>query len=236
MLACPRCGANVPESSASCAYCHAALLVKACPRCMARVFHGHKHCPECGGALDVAAAVGVSKRECPRCRVALATKLIGDAAIDDCTSCGGTFLDRATIERVLLERQQARADAIVGIYGDGGDAPLPSPAGPMYVKCPDCANLMNRKQFATGAKVIVDVCRDHGTWFDAHELSRVIRFVMSGGLERAAQEDLADEKERIKKMRADAIYAQQQAERITTVQTGNDYGSLIADVLFNLWK
>jgi Zn-finger nucleic acid-binding protein len=237
MLACPRCGANVPADAAQCAYCHAALLVKACPRCLARVFAGHKHCPDCGGALDVVATAAASTRPCPRCRVTLVARLVGDAQIDDCTQCGGTFLDRPTIERVLAERQQARADAIVGVYGDGGDAPLPSPPGPMYVKCPDCAQIMNRKQFARGSHVVIDVCRDHGTWFDRHELSRVIRFVMAGGLERAAQEDLADEADRVRRMKADAIAAQATAARMmhsTTVSS--DYGALIADVLFQLWK
>ena len=56
----------------------------------------------------------------------------------------------------------------------------------MYVRCPDCDRTMNRTMFARGAQVVVDVCRDHGTWFDAGELSKVIRFAMAGGLERAA--------------------------------------------------
>lgn len=242
MLACPRCGANVPADAASCAYCRAALLVKACPRCLARVFAGHRHCPECGAGLEVAAETGTSARSCPRCQIALVARLIGDAAVDDCARCGGTFLDRATIERVLTERQQARAEAIIGIYGDGGETPLASPSGPMYVKCPVCANVMNRKQVARGAHVVVDVCRDHGTWFDAHELPRVIRFVMTGGLERAAQEDLADERERVRRMKADALAAQAQAARMIGMGTGarptnaSDYGALIADVLFQLWK
>src|SRR5262245_11941150 len=84
MLACPRCGGDVPESSAACRYCRAELLVKACPRCLARVFHGHKHCPECGVALDVAAtAEAASARACPRCAVALVTHRVADVALDD---------------------------------------------------------------------------------------------------------------------------------------------------------
>ena len=240
MLACPQCGANVPADAASCAYCRAALLVKPCPRCLARTFQGHKHCPECGTSLDAHAAPGAaSKRACPRCKTSLVTRLVvAELAIDDCPACGGSFLDRPTIERVLADRQQARADAIVGAYGDGGDAPLPQPAGPMYVPCPDCATIMNRKQFARGSHVVVDVCRDHGTWFDAHELPRVIRFVMSGGLERAAHDDLADERERVRRLKADAVAAQAQAARMVATHTssGTDYGSLIADVLFQLWR
>ncbi len=236
MLACPQCGANVPESSAECAYCHAALLMKACPRCLARVFYGHKHCPQCGAGLDEAAAAAApSHRACPRCHVGLVAHLVGDLVIDDCSQCAGTFIDRATLERVLSDRREARAEAILGVYDAGGDAPLPTPAGPMYIKCPDCATVMNRKQLARGAHVVVDVCRAHGTWFDAHELPRIIRFVMSGGLERAALADLDDEKERARRMMAAAQTAQAKAS-YQAPGRGADYGTLIADVLFQLWK
>jgi Zn-finger nucleic acid-binding protein len=237
MLACPQCGANVPDDCTTCAYCHAALLVKPCPRCLARVFDGHKHCPECGAALAAAAAGTPSARACPRCHVAMVTRTIADVALDDCTQCGGSWVDRPTIERVLAERRQVRADELLGAYDAAGDAPLPAPPGPMYVKCPGCAQIMNRKQFARGAKVIVDVCRDHGTWFDAHELPRVIRFVMSGGLERAAHEQIDEDKERARRMMADARTAQVQAMRtIPSVGGRVDYGTIIADVLFQLWK
>jgi hypothetical protein len=32
--------------------------------------------------------------------------------------------------------------------------------------------------------VIVDVCKTHGTWFDADELRRVVEFVQHGGMEK----------------------------------------------------
>jgi Zn-finger nucleic acid-binding protein len=31
--------------------------------------------------------------------------------------------------------------------------------------------------------VILDVCRDHGTWLDSDELERVVGFILSGALE-----------------------------------------------------
>jgi hypothetical protein len=45
---------------------------------------------------------------------------------------------------------------------------------------------MNRKLFASGSGVVVDVCRSHGTFFDAGELPAIIDFVMAGGLAKAA--------------------------------------------------
>ena len=39
--------------------------------------------------------------------------------------------------------------------------------------CPECGQLMNRKNFANTSGVIVDVCRAHGIWFDDREVERV---------------------------------------------------------------
>jgi Zn-finger nucleic acid-binding protein len=38
--------------------------------------------------------------------------------------------------------------------------------------------------FGKVSGVIVDVCRDHGTWFDGGELTRVVAFAAGGGLAR----------------------------------------------------
>jgi hypothetical protein len=49
---------------------------------------------------------------------------------------------------------------------------------------------MNRVNFAHASGVIVDVCTNHGTWFDADELRRVLDFISAGGLESARQREL----------------------------------------------
>ena len=41
---------------------------------------------------------------------------------------------------------------------------------------------MNRKNFADCSGIIVDWCRDHGTWFDRDELKNVVQFILGGGL------------------------------------------------------
>jgi Zn-finger nucleic acid-binding protein len=66
-----------------------------------------------------------------------------------------------------------------------------------YVPCPDCGKLMNRVNFGRRSGIVVDACAQHGTWFDADELRRVVEFVRDGGLERArAQERMQLEEER----------------------------------------
>jgi hypothetical protein len=41
---------------------------------------------------------------------------------------------------------------------------------------------MNRKNFGAHSGIIVDVCREHGTWFDGDELAAALEFVRAGGL------------------------------------------------------
>src|SRR5262249_2125038 len=157
--------------------CAAELLLKACPRCVSRVFHGHKHCPQCGAELDRAAVGEVTELPCPRCDTPLNARLVGDLVIDECGRCMGVFLDHVAIQRVVTDRQQARAESLLGALPKTQIATGLPPATKMYVKCPCCHVVMNRRQFASGSGVIVDVCRTHGTFFDAGELPAIVDFV-----------------------------------------------------------
>jgi Zn-finger nucleic acid-binding protein len=194
-LACPSCGANVNPTSHTCEFCTAALLVKACPRCFAKIFHGSKHCRQCGAKIDVAAVANpdgtAHQRECPRCEdeQQLVARLVGDTLLDECPGCHGVWLDSAAVERIVQERRQASAHAVMGIAKPDRMVKDEPARGKLYVKCPDCDTVMNRINFGRRSGIIVDVCRSHGTWFDAEELPRIVEFVMKGGLEDSERRD-----------------------------------------------
>jgi len=238
LLACPRCGAGVAANHTECEYCRAALLLKACPRCLSRVFHGHKHCPECGSGIDHAAH-GDARDDapCPRCDQPLHGRLVGDVLIDECRGCAGVFLDKTAIDRVVTDRRQARAEALVGALATGTVDPARA-QGRMYVKCPTCKNVMNRKQFASGARVIVDVCREHGTFFDAGELPRIIEFVMRGGLEAAERAEIERLRTDVKRERQSAQYAaivESRSSRHAHEHSGRA-GQIVIDLLASLFR
>jgi Zn-finger nucleic acid-binding protein len=187
-LACPHCGAGVARTATRCARCSAALLVKACPRCLSCVLDDHKRCPACGAGLAVGtrdASTADGDRRCPRCTAALHARRIDDIVIDECGRCLGVFLDHATIKQVTVDRAKTRADALLGALPRVELNPLPSAGQKMYLPCPICHIVMNRRLFAAGTGVIIDVCRTHGTFFDAGELPLMIEFVMNGGLDQA---------------------------------------------------
>src|SRR5262245_24984802 len=141
LLACPHCGAGVSPTARACEFCSSELLLKACPRCVSRVFHGHKHCPECGAELDRAAAGALTELLCPRCTTPLAGRLVGDLLIDECARCLGVFLDQVAIKRVITDRQQARAESLLGALPRAEVTPALPPGGKMYVKCPSCRTI-----------------------------------------------------------------------------------------------
>jgi Zn-finger nucleic acid-binding protein len=243
MLSCPHCGAGVAETASSCDHCSSQLLLKACPRCLSRVFHGHKHCPECGAELAVVAASDAHpERPCPRCDHPLGARLVGGIVVDECMTCRGLFLDHVAIKRIVTDRQQARAEALLGALPKLEHLEIKPADGKLYIKCPVCHVVMNRKLFATGAGVIIDVCRIHGTFFDAGELPRIIEFVMNGGLEQSAKKDVERMRDDARRERDNARYAAMHAARVSSHSSGSfehvhsDHGEALVGLLFSLLK
>lgn len=76
-----------------------------------------------------------------------------------------------------------------------------------YLRCPGCGKTMNRKAFGRISGVVVDVCRPHGVWFDAGELSQVLAFVARGGLEVARQKEAEELVESVRRARHDQMRA-----------------------------
>lgn len=97
----------------------------------------------------------------------------------DCSACQGIFLEKYVIDRMGTEEGKEIRLA----FPKRARAPEPTPV--RYIECPTCHRLMNRTIFAKMSGVIVDVCKDHGVWFDAGEINAVVEFVEKGGLARA---------------------------------------------------
>src|SRR6185295_4778946 len=95
--------------------------------------------------------------------------------VENVTAC---WLGTASFEHICRNAEQ-QAATLGGAQPAGG----PTALGPVrYVRCPQCNELMHRLNFAHCSGVIVDVCRAHGSWFDANELHRIVHFIRAGGL------------------------------------------------------
>src|SRR5258706_7383296 len=196
-LNCPMCGAPVPPDATQCGHCGARLATVACPSCFGLIFQGAKFCSHCGAKVEQPEVVAAGKELCPRCRVEMSAVMVGTTNLRECRRCEGLWVDRASFDQICADRE--KQSAVLGMA-----APLPAaePGGAVetirYAPCPVCRQLMNRVNFANCSHVIVDVCKEHGTWFDKDELRQIIEFIRAGGLEqaRARQIDELDRQKR----------------------------------------
>jgi Zn-finger nucleic acid-binding protein len=206
-------------------------MILACTSCNTRFeAAGYRDvlCPQCGSIAQQPTA-----RPCPRCDLPLGAREISDLVIDECTGCHGMFLDAVAIDRVLDDQDHTRAETLLAALPRRAHSPLQS-GGRMYIKCPTCSVIMNRRLFATGSGVVVDVCRAHGTFFDAGELPAIIDFVRAGGLEIAAKKDAQREAERARNESAPARHVPWQADDRSF--EGRNRGSALIDLLFSLFR
>jgi Zn-finger nucleic acid-binding protein len=137
-------------------------------------------CARCGKELELEPVLDPTDAPCPRCRTPLEALAGDDARVHECPRCGGMFVPRVALAE-LLSRAESRKSAFAVTR-----VPSLTPLHQVtYVPCPLCHHSMNRVNFGKGSGVVVDVCRDHGTWFDGGELTQVVAFASSGGLAEA---------------------------------------------------
>lgn len=194
-LNCPMCGAATSTDEPLCKYCDARLATIPCASCFGMMFLGSKHCPRCGAAAATRESGGLPALGCPHCRIEMPAVTIGSTTVRECERCLGLWVDVPSFEKICADREQQAA--VLG-------AASPAPRGEVnesgkvrYAPCPQCAQLMNRINFARCSGVIVDICKGHGSWFDRDELTRIVEFIRAGGLDAArAREKAALEEER----------------------------------------
>ncbi len=151
------------------------------------MFLGSKHCPHCGAAAEREAEVVSAGRNCPRCKTELRIANVGDTKVLECARCLGLWLTTPAFEKICADREQDSA-----ILGSASlttfDRSVPE-TKVSYIPCPECRQLMNRANFARCSGVIIDLCKQHGAWFDRDELSRIVSFIRAGGLDMAREKE-----------------------------------------------
>ena len=163
------------------------------------MFIGSKHCQRCGAAATVPEINDSKDRKCPRCHSQMVSVTIGSARVLECEQCLGLWLDVPSFEKICADREQQ--SAVLGVASHAGTGTGHETSKVNYVPCPECSQLMNRMNFARCSGVIVDVCKQHGTWFDRDELSRIVEFISAGGLNtsRAKEKiEIAEQREQLR--------------------------------------
>lgn len=137
---------------------------------------------------------------CPHDGAALAADSFAGLTVHVC-GCGGHFVEKGRF-RALID--EAGFD-IVAVHEALPDEPWVRTLDVHYVPCPVCRKLMNRRAFGRVSGIVLDLCGDHGVWFDRGELRGVLDFVLLGGLERAKQRDDDDAREAVNSARSAAV-------------------------------
>jgi Zn-finger nucleic acid-binding protein len=136
-----------------------------------------------------------TNKPCPACRCPLVSGRAGDVVLACCETCGSVWLDREVFARVCRERE-TQAAMLVGPWMQPRQAGTSDqPADHRYRPCPVCAKLMNRSNFAKYSGLILDTCRDHGTFFDPRELPALVHFIQGGGMDRMRERERDELKE-----------------------------------------
>jgi Zn-finger nucleic acid-binding protein len=179
---CPVCGAFAKDGERTCSHCSTLLATLRCGQCFELNFPGDLHCRGCGQELGLVLAAEASEQTCPDCKLPLQTFRAGAGELRACERCGGQMVTHGLLH-ALLEQREALGSALSSL----SPAPRANPLhdAVRYRPCPSCQQLMNRKNFAGISGIVVDVCVQHGTFFDAGELPRVLSFVRHGGLAKA---------------------------------------------------
>lgn len=193
-LHCQSCGATVGENDLRCPYCNSQLATLACPKCLGTVSLNASHCPRCGAEIhrheDTA-----TDTSCPGCKCKLFHTSVGDAHLDQCHACGGVWVAQTEFEKIAGDREE-RGEVL-------GTLPMVAPKQEIkleevhYRPCPSCGKLMNRTNYGHTSGVVLDLCKDHGLWFDRDKLRRVLQFIEGGGLDRSRareQQELEDQR------------------------------------------
>ena len=186
------CGAAASSDATCCEHCGARLATVACPSCFGMMFLGEKFCPHCGAKADrQASAAQVKPQLCPRCQIEMEAVTVGGSPLRECPHCEGIWTDAESLRQICADRE--KQSAVLGMPNSlPADAGLQMEQHIRYLPCPVCGALMNRVNFASFSNVIVDVCREHGTWLDRDELRRIVDFIRGGGLDKARAREMAD--------------------------------------------
>jgi Zn-finger nucleic acid-binding protein len=122
----------------------------------------------------------VKRPACPDCGGLVARFEHPPGFLYDCDQCGGKFVEHAALAALLKDARETH---------DTFRKPEPQTnllqQKVRYRPCAVCRNMMNRKNFGGASGIIVDVCAEHGMWFERGELDAVLSFVALGGLARA---------------------------------------------------
>lgn len=197
VIRCSACGGPRAPGNDSCVHCgdtftlHEKDLHTVCPECMTRVSDRARFCHNCATPLRPEEEMGpATDAACPACGQEhhLHSRTLGNKSISslECDRCAGLWLGGESFEE--LADTAVRTDVSLVRREPDQAVPESHSQDRLYRRCPFCDRFMNRSNYGmrsargVASGVIVDICGDHGVWFDCRELENILSWVRSGGV------------------------------------------------------
>ncbi|MEM6455230.1 MAG: zf-TFIIB domain-containing protein [Acidobacteriota bacterium] len=226
VVRCSSCGAPREGSAPSCRYCGATFSLRErdlntiCPSCLARVSDHARFCHHCATPIAPEDDLGSeTDRMCPACGPdqPLTSRRIGDLPFSllECGRCAGIWLGNEAFQ-TLKHRARGGEINLHGFRSADGSGQASRELGSAsfsYRPCPVCSKLMQRRNYGRRSGIIIDQCKDHGVWFDDHELNQILNWISSGGEEVAAERAGHEQREMQRRAKLHQSFIETQARR-----------------------
>lgn len=121
--------------------------------------------------VKVEGAASAKELRCPHCGKRLVGVQAEEAMLAGCVGCGGIWLNNDSARSVLAKPRDLFAELArrAGANARGRVVKNSRPT------CPECPAVLDR---VVTYGIELDVCGDHGTWFDAYELKALVQLLM----------------------------------------------------------
>lgn len=162
-MSCSQCGATIALSSTQATTCKFCGTVN---QPLPREVHVPVPVNVVHNVVQVLGEGGAPQElRCPHCKKRLVGVEVEDATLHGCSGCGGIWIDNASARKILyaplmsftILSQRAAKNAKGGVR-----QPRPT--------CAACPAILDKTYVH---EIELDICGEHGTWFDALELSRL---------------------------------------------------------------
>jgi Zn-finger nucleic acid-binding protein len=129
------------------------------------------------------------KRQCPKDGTWMNQIKYEGQIIDQCTLCGGTWLDGGEFEAILISREKKFTDKEIKNAKYLDKIQVVELERRKILACVSCKAPLIKKDLKTKSVITIDVCpRGHGTWLDHGELER-IQILVEEAERKAAKRD-----------------------------------------------
>jgi Zn-finger nucleic acid-binding protein len=169
-------------------------------------FHSTAQCPFCNATVAPAADVevvervvqrvvlvdpgtpGISSMRCPRCAGECREGRVKNAILHGCTRCAGLWVDNPTVG-TLSARTDDEVQDLARDLTRVIAMPMPHEQRVAELACPVCQVRMRRIPIKD-TMYSVDVCSDHGTWFDRGEMEMFVKSFAQDRVGEITEDDL----------------------------------------------